>query len=78
MEMEKRNFLLNGIAGFGPIFINSVEFNPIEPDAGCKDESSFESMMTEIDEANYKINFLWRKHEPEQSIISIGEITFEG
>jgi hypothetical protein len=32
MEMEKRNFLFNGIAGFGPIFINSVEFNPTEQD----------------------------------------------
>jgi len=30
--MEKRNFLFNGIAGFGPIFINSVEFNLSERD----------------------------------------------
>jgi len=25
-------------------------------------------MMTDIDEANYEIIFLWRKHEPKQSI----------
>jgi hypothetical protein len=36
MGMEKKNFLFNGIAGFGPIFINSVEFNPSEPDAGTR------------------------------------------
>jgi hypothetical protein len=36
MEMEKRNFLFNGIARFGPIFINSVEFNPSVPDIGAR------------------------------------------
>jgi hypothetical protein len=34
-------------------------------------------MMTEIDEANYEMIFLWRKHEPEHSI-SICEIKFYG
>jgi hypothetical protein len=36
MEMEKRNFLFNGIVGFGPIFINSVEFRPSEPEVGVR------------------------------------------
>ncbi len=36
MELEKRNFLFNRIAGFGLIFINSVEFNPSEPDVGAR------------------------------------------
>jgi len=36
MEMEKRNFLFNGIAGFGPIFINNIEFNPSAPDIGAR------------------------------------------
>jgi len=36
MEMEKKNFLLNGIVGFGPIFINSVEFNPSEPNVSAR------------------------------------------
>jgi len=41
--------------GFGPIFINNVEFNP---GRRCKDESSsFEWMMTEIDQANYEMIF---------------------
>jgi len=34
--MEKRNFLFNGIPRFGLIFINSVEFNPSEPDVGAR------------------------------------------
>jgi len=34
-------------------------------------------MMTEIDEPNYEMIFLWRKHEPKQSI-SISEIKFDG
>jgi hypothetical protein len=34
-------------------------------------------MMTEIDEANYKMIFLWRKHEPKQSIY-VSEIKFDG
>jgi hypothetical protein len=33
-------------------------------------------MMTEIDETNYEMIFLWKKHEPKQSI-SIGEIKFD-
>jgi hypothetical protein len=32
MEMEKKNFLVNGIVGFGSIFINCVDFNPSEAD----------------------------------------------
>jgi hypothetical protein len=36
MEMEKRKFFFNGIAGFGPIFITSVEINPGEPDIGAR------------------------------------------
>jgi len=36
MEMEKKNFLFNGIVGFGLIFINNVEFNPSEPDGGAR------------------------------------------
>jgi len=35
MEMGKKNFLFNGIAGFGLIFINNVEFNPNEPNVGA-------------------------------------------
>jgi hypothetical protein len=54
MEKEKKNFLFNGIAGFGPIFINSVEFNPRRR---CKDESSFEWMMKKIDQTNYEMIF---------------------
>jgi hypothetical protein len=34
-------------------------------------------MMTEIDEANYEMIFLWRKHEPKQSIYVSG-IKFDG
>jgi hypothetical protein len=34
-------------------------------------------MMTKIDQANYEMIFLWKKHEPKQSI-SINEIKFDG
>ncbi len=34
--MEKRNFLFNGIARFGPIFINNVKFNLNEPDVSAR------------------------------------------
>ncbi len=34
--MGKKKFVFNGIAGFGPIFINSVEFNPSAPDVGAR------------------------------------------
>ncbi len=35
--MEKRNFLFKwDIVGFGPIFINSVEFRPSEPEVGVR------------------------------------------
>ncbi len=56
---------------------NSLMHNRFNPRRRCKDESSFEWMMTEIDEANYKMIFLWRKHEPKQSIY-VSEIKFDG
>ncbi len=34
--MEKEKNLFNGIVGFDPIFINSGEFNPNEPNLGAR------------------------------------------
>jgi hypothetical protein len=36
MEMEKKNILFNKVVGFHPIFLNSVEFNPSEPNVGAR------------------------------------------